>query len=95
MYNPIKQSYDNDPNGTFIKKWIPELRNFAVEYVHEPWKAPPFFNTLDKDSVYNNPCINLEIASKMARSKIWSFKASKEVKSENKRILKLHVRGRS
>ena len=25
IYNPIKQSIDQDPNGEFIKKWVPEL----------------------------------------------------------------------
>ena len=25
MYNPVKQSKDNDEEGIFIKKWIPEL----------------------------------------------------------------------
>ena len=92
MYNPIKQSYDHDPNGIFIKKWIPELKNVPQEYIHEPWKMPPLINTLSKDSFYNNPCVDIAESGKAARSKIWSFKASKEVKKENKRILHLHVR---
>jgi len=92
MYNPIKQSSDHDPNGVFIKKWISELRNIPVEYIHEPWKMPPLINTLSKDSIYNNPCVDIKESGKAARTKIWSFKASKEVKNENKRILHLHVR---
>ena len=92
MYNPIKQSNDHDPNGVFIKKWIPELRNIPVEYIHEPWNMPPLINTLSQDSIYNNPCVNIVESGKAARTKIWSFKASKEVKNENKRILHLHVR---
>ena len=38
IYNPIKQSYDQDPNGEFIKKWVPELKNVSEAWIHEPWK---------------------------------------------------------
>ena len=38
IYNPIKQSYDHDPEGIFIKKWVPELRNCPDQWIHEPWK---------------------------------------------------------
>ena len=38
IYNPIKQSYDQDPNGEFIKKWVPELKNVPEAWIHEPWK---------------------------------------------------------
>ena len=37
IYNPIKQSMDQDPNGEFIKKWVPELKNVPEELIHEPW----------------------------------------------------------
>ena len=30
IYNPIKQSIDQDPNGEFIKKWVPELINVLM-----------------------------------------------------------------
>ena len=35
---PIKQSIDQDPNGEFIKKWVPELASVPNELIHEPWK---------------------------------------------------------
>ena len=38
IYNPIKQSRDQDPDAVFIKKWIPELSNVPSSLVHEPWK---------------------------------------------------------
>jgi len=38
VYNPIKQSQEHDPKGTFILKWVPELRAIPSEYIHEPWK---------------------------------------------------------
>jgi len=40
IYNPTKQVYENDPEGTFIKKYVPELRAVPEEYIAEPWKMP-------------------------------------------------------
>ena len=37
IYNPIKQSKDQDPEGVFIKKWLPELRSLTADEIHEPW----------------------------------------------------------
>ena len=37
VYNPVKQGYDQDPKGLFIRKWVPELGNVPDDYLHEPW----------------------------------------------------------
>jgi deoxyribodipyrimidine photo-lyase len=37
IFNPIKQSWDYDPNGDFIRMWIPELR--AVEKAENVFQA--------------------------------------------------------
>lgn len=38
MYNPIKQGHDQDPDGVFIRRWVPELASLPGEAVHEPWR---------------------------------------------------------
>ena len=38
IFNPISQSKRHDPNGNFIREWVPELRNLPEEYLHEPWQ---------------------------------------------------------
>ncbi len=40
IFNPITQSRRFDPDGTYIKRWVPELRGLDVRAVHEPWRAP-------------------------------------------------------
>jgi deoxyribodipyrimidine photo-lyase len=40
MYNPVKQSQDQDPHGIFIRRWLPELARVPAEYIHEPWLMP-------------------------------------------------------
>ena len=39
IYNPIKQSYDQDKDGVFIKRWVKELQDCPIDYIHEPWKC--------------------------------------------------------
>ena len=38
IYNPIKQSMDHDPEGVFIRRWVPELQNLTTMWIHEPAK---------------------------------------------------------
>lgn len=38
-YSPIVFQKKNDPNGNYIRKWVPELANLPAKYIYEPWKA--------------------------------------------------------
>jgi deoxyribodipyrimidine photo-lyase len=40
VFNPITQSKRHDPEGSFIRKWLPELSSVPDEYIHEPRKMP-------------------------------------------------------
>lgn len=40
VYNVTKQGKDQDPNGVFIKKYVPELAAVPDEYIHEPHTMP-------------------------------------------------------
>jgi deoxyribodipyrimidine photo-lyase len=37
VFNPILQGYKFDPNGDYVRKYIPELRHIEGKEVHEPW----------------------------------------------------------
>lgn len=97
MYNPVKQSQDHDANGVFIKKWVPELVNVPIEFIHEPWKMTLFdqeFCGVRLGEDYPYPLVDLRISGKNAREKIWGHRNNAIVKSEKKRILSTHVRPR-
>jgi deoxyribodipyrimidine photo-lyase len=40
IFNPVTQGRRFDPDGTYLRRWVPELRELATEHVHEPWTAP-------------------------------------------------------
>ncbi|MFN8946394.1 MAG: FAD-binding domain-containing protein [Alphaproteobacteria bacterium] len=40
IYNPVKQSRDQDPDGIFIRRWVPEIAALPTPLLHEPWTAP-------------------------------------------------------
>ncbi|RLO00485.1 hypothetical protein DYB28_007885 [Aphanomyces astaci] len=39
-YSPVAFGKKTDPQGLYIKRWVPELRHFPEKYIYEPWKAP-------------------------------------------------------
>lgn len=41
IFNPITQSKKFDPQGTYIRRWLPELNKVPDKYIHEPWLMPP------------------------------------------------------
>jgi deoxyribodipyrimidine photo-lyase len=40
VFNPSRQSEKFDPDGTYLRRWIPELADVPDRHVHEPWTAP-------------------------------------------------------
>lgn len=41
IFNPILQSKKVDPQGAYIRRWVPELGNLKDSHIHAPWEAPP------------------------------------------------------
>ncbi|HEX4036611.1 MAG TPA: deoxyribodipyrimidine photo-lyase [Acidobacteriaceae bacterium] len=41
IFNPVLQGQKFDPNGDYIRRWVPELRGLPSGWIHRPWAAPP------------------------------------------------------
>ncbi len=42
IFSPVAQGERFDPNGAYVKRWLPELRDLPEKLVHRPWEAPAF-----------------------------------------------------
>lgn len=42
IFNPTTQARRFDPEGAFVRKWVPELASLAGDAIHEPWEAGMF-----------------------------------------------------
>ena len=89
IYNPIKQSTDHDSEGVFIRKWLPELKNMPIEFIHTPWQKPELMND------YPMPIIDEKEARKAAAAKIYAVRKTDSYKTEASKIIIKHGSRRS
>jgi deoxyribodipyrimidine photo-lyase len=41
IFNPMLQGAKFDPDGAYVKRWVPQLAGLSPDYIHAPWEAPP------------------------------------------------------
>ena len=41
VFNPVLQGERFDPEGDYVRRWLPELGQLPRAYIHRPWEAPP------------------------------------------------------
>jgi deoxyribodipyrimidine photo-lyase len=41
IFNPVTQSRKFDPDGAYIRRWVPELARLDAKTIHAPWEAAP------------------------------------------------------
>mmetsp|Transcript_45032 Transcript_45032/g.50467 ORF Transcript_45032/g.50467 Transcript_45032/m.50467 type:complete len:596 (+) Transcript_45032:97-1884(+) len=66
-YSPIAFQKKNDPNGQYIRKYVPELKDVPSKYIYTPWEAPT--SILDKAGVklgknYPRPLVDHSVVVK-------------------------------
>jgi deoxyribodipyrimidine photo-lyase len=67
VFNPILQGAKFDPEGRYVKRYVPELSGLDPKYVHQPWRAPK--DTLRRAGItlgatYPEPIVAHETARK-------------------------------
>lgn len=41
VFNPVLQGEKFDPDGAYVRRWVPELAGLPNRWIHRPWEAPP------------------------------------------------------
>lgn len=40
IFNPTIQGKKFDPDGKYVRRWVPEIRELPTRWIHKPWEAP-------------------------------------------------------
>ena len=70
VFNPVSQSERFDPEGAFIRRYVPELKDLDTKRIHQPWHGgtPP--------EGYPLPLVNLKESRKEAIARFQALKES-------------------
>ncbi len=63
IFNPVLQGEKFDPDGQYVRRWVPELARLPDRYLHKPWDAPhPVLRDagITLDTTYPRPVIGLD-----------------------------------
>ncbi len=93
IYSPTKQAQDQDPAGTFICQWVPELKNLPDCYVAEPWKMPEMEQSMSGCCIginYPYPVVEHVTAYKSAQKRIRASRGNEKSKQERQKIYQKH-----
>ena len=63
FFNTLLQSKKFDPNGEYIKRWIPELKDVPAEHIHDIWNHKETFSKFVGKGAYPSPIPNKYIQS--------------------------------
>lgn len=84
IYNPVKQGYDHDADGAFVRRWVPELRDVSTVFVHEPWLSGSLPNG------YPSPIVDPRGAIAQAKETIARYRFTPEALAEADEVQRRH-----
>ena len=71
VFNPVRQGERFDPDGSYVRRWVPELAQLPAKWIHQPWSAPPKVLTeagVSPGETYPTPVVDLAESRKAALS---------------------------
>ncbi|CAI9266491.1 unnamed protein product [Lactuca saligna] len=87
--NPQFEGYKFDPNGEYVRRWLPELARLPTEWIHHPWDAPEYVLQaagIELGSNYPLPIVKMDEAKarlQEALTQMWQHEASSRAILEN------------
>jgi deoxyribodipyrimidine photo-lyase len=93
VYSPTKQAKDQDPQGLFIRRWVPELAKVPLPYLAEPWKMDVGVQHLAGCMIgtdYPAPIVIEKTAMKAAKDRMYSLRRTDEARQEARDVQARH-----
>lgn len=96
IYNPIKQARDQDPDGQFVRRWLPAMRKVPDAWLFEPWRMPLDMQsrlglTVDgPEPDIPQPLVDLEPATRAAKKRLFELRAQPSVRAAKAGIVHKH-----
>lgn len=97
VYNPIKQAQDQDPQGIFVRRWLPAMRRVPDTWLWEPWRMPESVQTPlgltvghDADANIPHPLVDLPSALRESKARLHARRAQPEVRAAKQAIVDKH-----
>ena len=93
VYNPVKQAHDHDPQGHFVRRWVPALRRVPDTWIFEPWRMPESVQAacgvhLGRDLPL--PLLDLESATREAKARLHALRRQEPVRAAKANIVLRH-----
>lgn len=93
VYNPIKQAQDHDPQGHFVRRWLPALRQVPNAWLFQPWLMPEAVQARAGVRVGQDipvPLVDLDAATRSAKARVHGLRAQTEVRAAKAAIVEKH-----
>lgn len=93
IYNVVKQSIDQDPQGVFIRRWVPELEGVPESWIHEPWRMPEDLQRRCGCRIgvdYPAPIVDHEHGMREARERLYRAYRTPEAKAFSEALIAQH-----
>ena len=93
IYSPTKQGKDHDPDGTFIRQWVPALKNVPLKYLHEPSKMPFDIQQTVGCVIgidYPEPLVDHVAAAREAKKRIYELRRQPELRRQAEAVMEKH-----
>jgi deoxyribodipyrimidine photo-lyase len=85
MYSPTKQAQDQDPEGLFILRWVPELARVPLPYLAQPWNMDISVQRMVGCLIgvdYPSPIVDEKVAMKAAKDRMYGLRQTQEARQE-------------
>ena len=92
-YSVTKQGRDQDPEGTYIRRWVPELVDVPAESIHEPWKMDEGEQERCQCRIgldYPSPLVEEGKARKEGVSKTYAARRDPEARKKSQEVFQKH-----